>query len=158
MFQKYSSVSIAYKSLELLGMLLLLILYTLGRVLSSPAVEFEKLFSPYSMKVILSFGLLYSYYRLFGDYLPVSPTLGPLLYRFRYMCMYDFVHFMRMALILLISSGIVIQSILYPNTELSMDTFHKVSINLYGMNDFSLLGEIFHFPYLSFMIFVHCSL
>lgn len=37
----------------------------------------------------------------------------------------DFVHFMRMALILLFSSGVVIQAILYPNTELSWATFHQ---------------------------------
>lgn len=70
-------------------------------------------------------GLLYFYYRLFAIHLPISPTLGPLLYRFKLMISVDFIHFMRMAAILLISGGIVIQAILYPNTELSVDLFHK---------------------------------
>ena len=77
------------------------------------------------MKVVLCIGLLYFYYRLFAIHLPISATLGPLLYRFKLMITVDFIHFMRMALILLISSGIVIQAVLYPNTELSLDTFHK---------------------------------
>lgn len=46
-------------------------------------------------------------------------------HRFKLMVTVDFVHFMRMALILLFSSGVVIQAILYPNTELSWATFHR---------------------------------
>jgi len=57
----------------------------------------------------------------------------------------DFLHFMRMALILLISSGIVIQAILYPNTELSIDTFHKAfhrsAISLFLTPVEELLGK-----------------
>ena len=41
--------------------------------------------SPYGAKVLQCIGLLYSYYRQIVIYLPISPTLGPLLYRIKYM-------------------------------------------------------------------------
>ena len=125
LFHRYTSVPMVFKIFEILGYIILLTVYTLGRVFTYNEHSFANLFDPYTMKVVLSIGLLYFYYRLFAIHLPISPTLGPLLYRFKLMITVDFLHFMRMALILLISSGIVIQAILYPDTELSIDTFHK---------------------------------
>lgn len=124
LFHRYSSVPMLFRFVEIFCLVTLVSIYLLGRVLTIHGRSFSNLFDPYTMKIFLCMGLLYFYYRLFAIHLPISPTLGPLLYRFKLMISVDFIHFMRMALILLISGGIVIQAILYPNTELSMDLFH----------------------------------
>nr|XP_046916059.1 transient receptor potential cation channel subfamily M member 2-like [Dermatophagoides farinae] len=131
LYRRYTSVPMFFRILESILLIIFWLTYTWGRVLIVYSYSIHgHLFSrynidPYTMKVILSAGLLYFYYRLFYIYLPISPTLGPLLYRFKLMVSVDFIHFMRMALILLISSGIIIQALLYPNTELSREMFHK---------------------------------
>nr|XP_027194835.1 uncharacterized protein LOC113789492 [Dermatophagoides pteronyssinus] len=131
LYRRYTSVPMFFRILESILLIIFWLTYTWGRVLivysySIHGHRFSRyIIDPYGMKVILSAGLLYFYYRLFYIYLPISPTLGPLLYRFKLMVSVDFIHFMRMALILLISSGIIIQALLYPNTELSREMFHK---------------------------------
>ncbi|OTF77807.1 hypothetical protein BLA29_000632 [Euroglyphus maynei] len=131
LYRRYTSVPMFFRILETILLIIFWLTYTWGRVLIVYSYSIHgHLFSrynidPYGMKVVLSAGLLYFYYRLFYIYLPISPTLGPLLYRFKLMVSVDFIHFMRMALILLISSGIIIQALLYPNTEISREMFHK---------------------------------
>ena len=145
LFHRYNSVPMLFRTLEILALVTLVSVYSLGRVLMIDHRSFANLFDPYTMKVLLCLGLLYFYYRLFAIHLPISPTLGPLLYRFRLMISVDFIHFMRMALILLISGGIVIQTILYPNTELSMDlfhtAFHRSAVSLFLTPVDELTGE-----------------
>ncbi|KAG8179377.1 hypothetical protein JTE90_012073 [Oedothorax gibbosus] len=86
-------------------------------------------------KVILCIGLLYFFYRLIAVYLPISPTLGPLLYRVRLMVCVDFVNFMRMVLLVIISGGIVLQAVLYPDypltAELFRQTFHRAWFSMF---------------------------
>lgn len=131
LYKRYTSVPMFFRIIEIILLVIFLVIYTWGRVLIVYSYHIKGHLlthlniDPYGMKVILCTGLLYFYYRLFYIYLPISPTLGPLLYRFKLMVSVDFIHFMRMALILLISSGIIIQALLYPNTELSLTMFHK---------------------------------
>lgn len=80
LFQRYTSVPLFFKCVEILLIIVFIILYVLGRILKVGLI-----FSPYTGKVILCFGLLYFFYRLIAVYLPISPTLGPLLYRVRLM-------------------------------------------------------------------------
>lgn len=132
LYQQYSSVPMFFRVLETILLIVFLLTYTWGRILIVYSYHTKGNLTlnrynidPYGMKVILCTGLLYFYYRMFYIHLPISPTLGPLLYRFKLMVSVDFIHFMRMALILLISSGIVMQTLLYPNTELSLSMFHR---------------------------------
>lgn len=85
---------------------------------------------------MLCVGLLYFYYRLFAVHLPISPTLGPLLYRLKLMITVDFVNFMRMALLVICSSGVIIQAITFPDTwpldiHVFRHAFHKAVITLF---------------------------
>ena len=157
LYQRYTSVPIVFKIVEILGIIALLFFYSFSRVFVDYTYHFNSynlIFSdPFYMKVILCIGLIYFYYRLFAIHLTISPTLGPLLYRFKLMVTVDFIHFMRMALILLISSGIVIQAILYPNTELGIEMFHKAfhraAISLFLTPVDELTGNFFSFLFFS---------
>ncbi|XP_037570265.1 LOW QUALITY PROTEIN: transient receptor potential channel-like [Dermacentor silvarum] len=104
--------------------------YVVARVLGPTPI-----FSPYSVKVVLCAALLGFYYRQIVIYLPISPTLGPLLYKVRLMVAEDFVNFMRMALLVIISGGIVAHALLYPdypfNLELLRRTFHRAWFSLF---------------------------
>ncbi|XP_042900024.1 transient receptor potential cation channel subfamily M member-like 2 isoform X2 [Parasteatoda tepidariorum] len=120
LYKKYTSVPLFYKCIEILLIIVFIILYVLGRILNVGDI-----FTPYTGKVILCIGLLYFFYRLIAIYLPISPTLGPLLYRVRLMVFVDFVNFMRMTLLVIISGGIVIQAVLYPDYPLSIELFRK---------------------------------
>ncbi|XP_022323165.2 transient receptor potential cation channel subfamily M member-like 2 isoform X2 [Crassostrea virginica] len=77
-------------------------------------------------KVVLSIALIFFFYRLLGIYLPISPTLGPMLVRMNRMIKYDFVDFIRMFLVFMISGGVTIQAILYPNYPLGIDLIKRV--------------------------------
>ena len=95
---------------------------------------------------MLCIGLLYFYYRLFAVHLPISPTLGPLLYRLKLMVTIDFVNFMRMAALVICSSGVVIQAITFPDTwPLDIRVFrhalHKAVITLFTTPVEELKGE-----------------
>lgn len=46
---------------------------------------FKTPLSPYGRKVVLSFGIVYFFYRLIVVYLTISPTLGPWIYRLKLM-------------------------------------------------------------------------
>ncbi|KAM7305890.1 transient receptor potential cation channel subfamily M member 3-like [Ixodes scapularis] len=81
---------------------------------------------PYNGKVLICVGLLYFYYRQTLIYLPISPQLGPLLYRVKLMVMRDFANFMRMALLVIISGGIVTHAILYPDFPISVELFRRI--------------------------------
>ncbi|KAH3781577.1 transient receptor potential cation channel subfamily M member-like 2 isoform X2 [Dreissena polymorpha] len=72
------------------------------------------------------YALIYFYYRLLGTYLPISPTLGPMLNRIKRMVSHDFVAFMRMFLIFMIVGGVTTQSILYPHWPMNLEMFKRV--------------------------------
>ncbi|KAH9369533.1 hypothetical protein HPB48_019676 [Haemaphysalis longicornis] len=63
------------------------------------------------------------------------PQLGPLLYKIRLMVLRDFANFMRLALLVIISGGIVMHAILYPDYPLTAEIFrrifHKAWFSLY---------------------------
>lgn len=99
LYKKYSSVPLFFKILETLLILGFVFVYV------STSIWNISFFKPYTRKVILCIALIYFYYRLIAIYLPISPTLGPLLHRLKLMVTIDFMMFMRMALVLIISSG-----------------------------------------------------
>ncbi|CAF4223044.1 unnamed protein product [Rotaria sp. Silwood2] len=79
-------------------------------------------------KAILSVGLLYYYYRLLFIYLPISPTLGPLMIRLRYMVIDDFLKFLQLFMIFMISSGVAITAVLYPHHPFNLNLFSNAII------------------------------
>lgn len=81
LYRKYASVPMFFRVVEILGIFIFCFIYTFGRVLTWNQHSIGFLVAPYTMKVVLCIGVLYFYYRLFGNYLPISSTLGPLLYR-----------------------------------------------------------------------------
>jgi hypothetical protein len=117
LYRKYTSVPMVFKCAEIVAIIVFVFVYTSGRVFG------YSIYSPYTMKIMLSFGLLYFYYRLFAVHLPISPTLGPLLYQLKLMVTVDFINFMRMALLVICSSGVVIQSVMYPDSQFSLELF-----------------------------------
>ncbi|XP_022706113.1 transient receptor potential cation channel subfamily M member 2-like isoform X2 [Varroa jacobsoni] len=128
--QQYKRVPLALRCFEILFMFGLVGLYGWSRVLKRTDI-----LSPYSAKVLQCFGLLYSYYRQIFIYLPISPTLGPLLYRIKYMVSEDFINFMRMALLVMISGGIAVQAMMYPdhpwNWNLARMTVYRAVFSLF---------------------------
>ncbi|XP_023240584.1 protein ced-11-like, partial [Centruroides sculpturatus] len=130
LFKKYTSVPLFLKCVEILLIIAFVVLYVLGRILNVGIF-----LKPYNGKILLCVGLLYFYYRLIAIYLPISPTLGPLLYRVKLMVLVDFVNFMRMTMLVIISGGIVIQATLYPDfpldTELFRRAFHRAWFSLF---------------------------
>lgn len=140
--KRYMGVSLLLRCLEVALMGAFVCLYLLGRV-----VQPGQVLSPYSVKVLLCAALLCFYYRQIVIYLPISPTLGPLLYKVRLMVVEDFVNFMRMALLVIISGGIVAHALLYPDypfsAELLRRTFHRAWFSLFLTPIADLEGQPF---------------
>ncbi|XP_054165224.1 transient receptor potential cation channel subfamily M member 1-like [Oppia nitens] len=90
----------------------------------------------YTEKVMMCLALLHAYYVLFTVFLPISATLGPLLYRLKIMLFVDFLNFIRLSILVMISFGVVLQSLLYPdlsiNYELFRRTFHRAFFTLFS--------------------------
>lgn len=130
LYRKYSSIPLFLKCCEILLIIAFVCLYAMGRI-----YQLGAFYDPYSGKVLLCLGLLYFYYRLIAIYLPISPTLGPLLYRVRLMVTVDFVNFMRMTLLVIISCGVVIHATIYPDypltSELFRRTFHRAWFSMF---------------------------
>ena len=119
LIKKYAAIPVFFKCVEICLIIAFTIVFAINRVF------LIHIYSPYKQKLILSAGLLYFYYRLIGIYLPISPTLGPLLHRLKLMITVDFVNYMRIAALVILSNMIVMQAVLYPDNELSMEMFHK---------------------------------
>ncbi|GFY58908.1 transient receptor potential cation channel subfamily M member 3 [Trichonephila inaurata madagascariensis] len=79
MRKKYKAKAFILKIMEIVVMFVFVLLYLIGRILPLNLID------PYSTRVILCLGLIYFYYRIIYIYLPISPTLGPLLYRVKLM-------------------------------------------------------------------------
>lgn len=79
LYKKYTSVPLVFKCIEILLILVFVFIY------ASATIWKITFYSLYERKVILCIGLLYFYYRLIAVFLPISPTLGPLLHRLKLM-------------------------------------------------------------------------
>ncbi|GFU25764.1 transient receptor potential cation channel subfamily M member 2 [Nephila pilipes] len=110
---QYTSMPLAYKIAEIILMSAFLMCYVLGRIF-----RYRTFISPYGAKVLLCLGLLYSHYRVIFIAFPISPALGPMLSRIKQMAFVDFVGFMRVAALIVISNGIVIHATIYPDFPL----------------------------------------
>lgn len=82
LYRNYTSVPMLVKCLELLLIFLFVIVYTTHT--AGLGLGWLSL-TPYGRKVTLCTALVYFYYRYIFIYLPISSTLGPLLYRLRLM-------------------------------------------------------------------------
>ncbi|XP_071134130.1 transient receptor potential cation channel subfamily M member-like 2 [Mytilus edulis] len=120
--QIHRGMSLLYNFFEMTVMIIFLIMYLCLRIVPS-WINFSDI---YITKTVLSVGLIFFFYRLPHIYLPISPTLGPMLVRINRMVSVDFVSFIRMFLIFMISGGVTIQAILYPNYPLGKELFRRV--------------------------------
>lgn len=120
--QKYKAVSLFSQCAEICFIMVFLVLYLFLRIIPH---WFE--YADINVtKTVMSVGLIYFFYRLLGTYLPISPTLGPMLVRMTRMVKHDFVAFIRMFLIFLISGGVTIQAVLYPNYPMGVHLIKRV--------------------------------
>ncbi|KAH9369526.1 hypothetical protein HPB48_019683 [Haemaphysalis longicornis] len=92
----------------------------------SRLLRFGMFEEPYNGRVLTCLCLLYFYYRQTLIYLPISPQLGPVLYTVKLMVFRDFANFMRMALLVILSGGIVLHAILYPDYPITVELFRRV--------------------------------
>lgn len=116
---KYSSISLYSKLMETVLILSFTFVFAITRV-------FKIYFFPvYWQKVILAFAVVYFYYRLIYVYLPISPTLGPLFYRFRAMLLVDFINYMRISTVILMANAIALQTLRYPYEDLTIESIRK---------------------------------
>ncbi|CAL1295976.1 unnamed protein product [Larinioides sclopetarius] len=115
------------KSLEIVYILMYVVFLFMLRI--------KPINDPYGGKILMCLGLLFFYYRMIFIYLPISSTLGPLLYRVKEMVSVDFVNFMKLVVLILIANGIAMQAILYPDFPLSVElirkSFHKAFISFF---------------------------
>lgn len=119
-FLKYNSISLYYRICEIVLIGSFTVLLTLTRIFHL------HLYPIYTQKIINSLALVYFYYRFILIYLPISSTLGPLLYRFRLMVSVDFVNYLRIVLVIIVSNAIVMNSLEFPWKEFNWDTCSKV--------------------------------
>jgi len=110
---------------EIILMVIFLILFLFIRILDT--WHFDVLTS----KSILCLGLIYFYYRSVFVYLPISPTLGPMLVKMIYMVRIDFLTFLRMFIVFMAAGGITINAIIYPYYPLNSELMKRVFLRAF---------------------------
>ncbi|KAL4230550.1 hypothetical protein ACF0H5_010931 [Mactra antiquata] len=129
-YHKYKTLSLLGNCIDILLILIFLILLLMTRIMQTWVPLTDYLLA----KTIMCYGLIYFFYRLLGVYLPISPTLGPMLLRISRMVKHDFVAFVRMFLIFMIAGGVTIQATVYPNWPMSTSLIKRVITRpIYGM-------------------------
>ena len=77
-------------------------------------------------KAVLSFYLLYFFYRTVFTFLPISHQLGPFLFRIKLMVKHDFMIYLRLLVIVVAAGGITLNALLYPFHPLDGELLRKV--------------------------------
>lgn len=80
----------------------------------------------FKVKVVMCIALIQAYYVLLTVFLPISATLGPLLYRLKIMIFLDFLNFIRLSILVMISFGIVVQALFYPDADVNGPLFRQM--------------------------------
>lgn len=142
LFISYPSISVTPKILEILFLTIFTSVFGLARL---GGIHF---ISVYGQKVFLVLALVYFYFRLISIYLPISPTVGPLLYRLRIMITVDFRNYIQITGIVLLANGIALRALSHPNNPLTIETFssifHQSFLSLISNNPQSyLMGKLF---------------
>ncbi|XP_048243432.1 transient receptor potential cation channel subfamily M member-like 2 [Haliotis rufescens] len=118
---KYPEVPIFWKTIEIILIMVFMLMFPIFRILPHffPYVDYM------TTKFIMSIGLLLFYYRTLAVFLPMSPTLGPMLISINKMVRKDFMTWMRMFLIVMVAGGITIHAVLYPSYPLTQEGIKK---------------------------------
>ncbi|KAL5012140.1 hypothetical protein ScPMuIL_010691 [Solemya velum] len=119
--KKYPELPVRLTILEILLVGVYLLVFFFVRIFP----HFVQYMDFMTTKFVMSLGLLYFYYRLLVVFLPISPILGPMLINFREMLRGDFIVWLRMFAIVMISGGITIHAVLYPDYPFSWDLVKK---------------------------------
>ncbi|XP_052792596.1 transient receptor potential cation channel subfamily M member 2-like isoform X1 [Mya arenaria] len=121
-YHRYKTLSLVGNCMDILIIMAFLVILLLTRILH----VWVGLSNYMQARTFMCYGLIYFFYRLLGIYLPISPTLGPMLLRISRMIKHDFVAFVRMFLIFMIVGGVTIQAVLYPHWPLSIELVKRV--------------------------------
>ncbi|VDK46643.1 unnamed protein product [Anisakis simplex] len=90
--------------------------------------QFQPLNSAYSARIASSFLLVYLCYSTLFRYIPLSKTFGPLMVRIKLMLTRDFVNFLILVALVMLSSAVAAQAIVYPDRPSEFHTFtHSLS-------------------------------
>ena len=138
-----SNLPLKFSIMEIIIILVFLVLYLLIRIIGT--WNFDILTS----KSILCLGLIYFYYRSVFVYLPISPTVGPMLVKMKYMVRIDFLTFLRMFIVFMAgkwkflsfifsffkmffeAGGITINAIVYPYYPLNSELLKRVFLRAF---------------------------
>ncbi|XP_052285259.1 transient receptor potential cation channel subfamily M member-like 2 isoform X2 [Dreissena polymorpha] len=121
-YHRYKTLSLVGNYVDILLIMAFLIILLLTRIMH----VWVGLSDYMQARTFMCYGLIYFFYRLLGVYLPISPTLGPMLLRMSRMVNHDFVAFVRMFLIFLIVGGVTIQAVLYPHWPLGVELVKRI--------------------------------
>lgn len=77
-------------------------------------------------KVVLSFYLLFFFYRTVFTFLPISQQLGPFLFRIKLMVKHDFMIYLRLLVVVVAAGGITLNALLYPFHPIDGELVKKV--------------------------------
>lgn len=139
--QKYSSIYLIYNYFEISGMIIFLFYYSVGRIILK-----QTFITPYSAKVAICIALLYFYYRLIFVALPISSDLGPMLFRVKRMITVDFMSYIRVTILVIISNGIALHAAVYPDYPFNLELVRRAffdsltSFFLVPMEKYSIAG------------------
>ncbi|XP_060064853.1 transient receptor potential cation channel subfamily M member-like 2 [Ylistrum balloti] len=136
--KKYLEINLFWTKIEIGLIGIFLITFCLVRIVP----HFVSYIDYMTTKFVMSLGLLYFYYRTLQVFLPISPVLGPMLINIRRMIKKDFLTWMRMFVIIMVSGGVTIHAVLYPNYPFTMQGIKKALIRAFFAMFFTQIDDL----------------
>ncbi|CAI5446152.1 unnamed protein product [Caenorhabditis angaria] len=88
-------------------------------------LHFMNIDSIYNAKVISALFVLYVSYSTLFTYIPLSDIFGPMIVRVKLMLLRDFTNFLLMVGLVMLSSAVAIQAVVYPDRDVDFNVIRK---------------------------------
>ncbi|CAD6187631.1 unnamed protein product [Caenorhabditis auriculariae] len=116
-----------WRVFDVVAMFIFLILLLFLRVFPiEPILDVLQIHSIYPAKVISSFFVLYVSYSTLFFYIPLSEIFGPMVVRVKLMLLRDFTNFLFMIALVMLSSAVAIQGVVFPDRQLTFEVAKKM--------------------------------
>ncbi|ULU02176.1 hypothetical protein L3Y34_002029 [Caenorhabditis briggsae] len=115
-----------WRVFDVFTLLVFLILLLVMKVFPAEALlDLLGISSIYSAKVVSAFFVLYISYSTLFTYIPLSDIFGPMIVRVKLMLLRDFTNFLFMIALVMLSSAVAIQAVVFPDRPVTIEVLRK---------------------------------
>ncbi|KAF1761105.1 hypothetical protein GCK72_009359 [Caenorhabditis remanei] len=124
--RKIPLLAMPWRTFDVFTFGIFLILLLMMKVLpAEQLLEYVGITSTYPAKVVSAFFVLYVSYSTLFTYIPLSDIFGPMIVRVKLMLLRDFTNFLCLVALVMLSSGVAIQAVVFPDRPVTIEVLKK---------------------------------